>query len=214
MQRVISISATQLLPSILPSGYMKTTLTHHLLSMSIHQTPPPKFLMNLTFIIIPLLMPLLVPPPRLTFNRGCTHGATYLTLFITLLNCFPPTILLMIYTLLNFTLTPPYFRSWRQWTDFRVPFVMMFRAVRAITEIETEELSVIQVEVLKRTGIAASMIIGLEHESFNLKKKVMELTEEADVLTNWLKIHERSIIDMVVAGEGAEENAFEAVDKE
>ncbi|KAK2987112.1 hypothetical protein RJ640_019672 [Escallonia rubra] len=87
-------------------------------------------------------------------------------------------------------------------------------AVRAITEIETEELSVIQVEVLKRADIAASMIIGLEHENFNLKKKVMELTEEADVLKNWLKIHERSIIDVVVAGEGAEENAFEAVDKE
>ncbi|XP_057460552.1 protein ELC-like [Actinidia eriantha] len=82
-------------------------------------------------------------------------------------------------------------------------------ALRAETEEEIEGLSALQVEMVKRVDIATSMILGLEHEKLNLKRRAMDLTDEADVLMNWLRVHNTKS-----GGEEIEEDAFEAVDKE
>ncbi|PSS06344.1 Protein ELC-like [Actinidia chinensis var. chinensis] len=76
-------------------------------------------------------------------------------------------------------------------------------AIRAETEEEIEGLLALQFEMVKRVDIATSMMIGLEHEEKNLKRRAMDLTDEADVLMNWLGGEEIE-----------EEEAFEVVDKE
>ncbi|OVA05361.1 Steadiness box [Macleaya cordata] len=55
-------------------------------------------------------------------------------------------------------------------------------------------------------------MLGIEYERSSLKQRVMEMTEEADVLMNWLRVHDRkSIISNV--NEEVEEK-FEAADEE
>ncbi|XP_057460723.1 protein ELC-like [Actinidia eriantha] len=83
-------------------------------------------------------------------------------------------------------------------------------ALRAKTEEEIEGLSVLQVEMVKRVDIATSMMIGLEHEKLNLNRRAMDLRDEADVLMNWLRVH-----DTKSRGEEIEDdNAYEVVDEE
>lgn len=62
-------------------------------------------------------------------------------------------------------------------------------ALQTKTVEEIEELSTLQVEMVKRVDITTSIIIGLEHEKMNLSRRVRDLTDEADVLMNWLKVH-------------------------
>ncbi|KAA8550809.1 hypothetical protein F0562_002493 [Nyssa sinensis] len=86
-------------------------------------------------------------------------------------------------------------------------------ALRAKTEEEVEGLSVVQAELVKRDNITSSMIIGLEHERLSLKQRVMGLMEEADILMNWLKIHDKNSVNVVLGGDEFED-AFEGVDDE
>ncbi|GFZ04782.1 hypothetical protein Acr_17g0003540 [Actinidia rufa] len=86
-------------------------------------------------------------------------------------------------------------------------------AIRAETEEEIEGLFALQFEMVKRVDIATiatSMMIGLEHEEKTLKRRAMDLTDEADVLMNWLGVHNTKS-----RGEEMEDDdAFEVVDKE
>ncbi|XP_059625941.1 protein ELC isoform X2 [Cornus florida] len=84
-------------------------------------------------------------------------------------------------------------------------------ALRAKTEEEIEELSVLQVEMVKRVDVTTSMIIGLEHERTSLKKRTKDLMEEADVLLNWVKVHDHNK-NSVAAIEI--DDVFETVDDE
>ncbi|KAK9280912.1 hypothetical protein L1049_003803 [Liquidambar formosana] len=92
----------------------------------------------------------------------------------------------------------------------RLHYDMLF--LQAKTEEEIEELSALQVEVVKRVDIATSMIIGLQHERTNLKRRVNVLAGEADVLMNWLRVHDPKSVVAVAADEL--EDAFEADDEE
>lgn len=82
-------------------------------------------------------------------------------------------------------------------------------ALRTKTEDEIEELSVLQAEMVKRVDITSSMIIALEGEKMDLKNKVVEVTEEADVLMNWVRIH-----DHKGTSDYSVEDVFEAADEE
>ncbi|KAF5930450.1 hypothetical protein HYC85_031323 [Camellia sinensis] len=69
-------------------------------------------------------------------------------------------------------------------------------AFNAETEEELERLSTLQGELVKRFDVATGMIIGLEDEKMDLKRRVMEMTEEADVLMNWLRVHDKNWDEM------------------
>ncbi|KAJ8899482.1 hypothetical protein K2173_018456 [Erythroxylum novogranatense] len=61
--------------------------------------------------------------------------------------------------------------------------------LQAKHEEEMEQLSKLNEEMVKRDDIITAMIIGLDHENMNLKERVMALTNEADVLVNWLRVN-------------------------
>lgn len=63
-------------------------------------------------------------------------------------------------------------------------------AMRTESEDEIENLSTIQSEMVKRVDVTKYMIIKLEGEKRDLKKKVKEITEETDVVMNWVKAHD------------------------
>lgn len=85
-------------------------------------------------------------------------------------------------------------------------------ALRAKTTDEIEDLSAIQAKMIERVDITTSIILGLEHERMNLKEKVEELTEEGDVLMNWLRLFHKGSGGAIL-GDDIEE-AFEVVDEE
>ncbi|KAF3436229.1 hypothetical protein FNV43_RR23321 [Rhamnella rubrinervis] len=79
--------------------------------------------------------------------------------------------------------------------------------LKATTEEETKELLELQVELVKRVGIANGMVSGLEREKLRLKERAAELAEQSDMVMNWLRVHDRQAW---VAAVGDEiENAFE-----
>lgn len=86
-------------------------------------------------------------------------------------------------------------------------------ALQTKNQAEIEELSKLQVELKGRNDIARCMVMGLEGERRMLKDKMVILTEETDVLTNWLKFNDLKLVDK---GEGDDEveDAFEAVDED
>lgn len=67
-------------------------------------------------------------------------------------------------------------------------------AMRTVSEDEIDNLSTIQAEMVKRVDVTNYMIITLEGEKRNLKKKVKEITEETDVVMNWVKAHDHDNI--------------------
>ncbi|CAL5427553.1 unnamed protein product [Camellia sinensis] len=69
-------------------------------------------------------------------------------------------------------------------------------AFNAETEEELERLSTLQGELVKRFDVATGMIIGLEDEKMDLERRVTEMTEEADVLMNWLRVHDKNWDEM------------------
>ncbi|XAR61150.1 hypothetical protein NMG60_11034774 [Bertholletia excelsa] len=109
---------------------------------------------------------------------------------------------------INCGLAQPYFASKMEAID-RLACSIHYdvAAVRAKTAEDTEGLSILQVQMAERADVIASVITGLEHEEKNLKRRVAELTEGADMLMNWLKVHGDKNLAVAV------EDAFESMDE-
>ncbi|CAK7346499.1 unnamed protein product [Dovyalis caffra] len=87
-------------------------------------------------------------------------------------------------------------------------------ALLAQTEDEMEDLPILQEELVKRDDIITSMIIGVEHERMNLKDRVENLTNQADVLVNWLRVNDPKSVVTKAENEMDDGDAFEAGDEE
>ncbi|GKV20143.1 hypothetical protein SLEP1_g30304 [Rubroshorea leprosula] len=87
---------------------------------------------------------------------------------------------------------------------------------QANAQSEIEELSVLQEELRRRVVITDGMITGLDEERGELKQRVKELTKEAHMLANWVRVNDpKSIVTgMNGTGDGGVEEAFEAIDGE
>ncbi|CAI9781226.1 unnamed protein product [Fraxinus pennsylvanica] len=78
-------------------------------------------------------------------------------------------------------------------------------AIRPKIDQEIEHFSALQAEMINRVDVADSILIGLEHESDNLKKGIEKMSDESDKLLNWLKVYDKNWDNI--------EDAFEAADK-
>ncbi|KAI3806030.1 hypothetical protein L1987_21920 [Smallanthus sonchifolius] len=78
------------------------------------------------------------------------------------------------------------------------------------TNDEVETLVALQGEMRTRVDITDNMIIGLDQEKTELKQQVKEMTDEADILVNWLMVNK---VNLSVAIGGRVEDAFECVDE-
>ncbi|KAI3942777.1 hypothetical protein MKW92_013359 [Papaver armeniacum] len=77
---------------------------------------------------------------------------------------------------------------------------------------DIEALSGLQEELVDIADIATSIILGVENERTSLKQRVLEMTEEADMMTQWLRVCDpKSIIS---ATGNKIEAAFEVEDME
>lgn len=86
-------------------------------------------------------------------------------------------------------------------------------AMRAAIEEELEGLSSLQSEMIKRVDMASSLVMDLDHEESSLKRRVMQLRDQADVLTNWLRVNDHHHHQVNVLGDDEMEDPFEAVDE-
>lgn len=77
----------------------------------------------------------------------------------------------------------------------------------AEAEEQTEQLSKMQAEMVSRAEIANGMVSELEREKLMLTERVKELAVEADVVMNWLRVHDREAWSAATGDEV--ENAFE-----
>lgn len=66
--------------------------------------------------------------------------------------------------------------------------------------------------MVKRVGIAKRIAMGLDREKKQMRRKVKELTEEADMLMNWVVVNDPKNVRAVAGGEEVEE-MFEAGDE-
>ncbi|KAD6120108.1 hypothetical protein E3N88_11379 [Mikania micrantha] len=82
-------------------------------------------------------------------------------------------------------------------------------ALRENTNYEVEKLVTLENEMRMRVDFADNIIIGLDHEKTKLKQRVKEMTDESDILINWLTINK---VNLSVAIGGVVEDAFECVD--
>ncbi|GLT42406.1 hypothetical protein SLA2020_164070 [Shorea laevis] len=90
-------------------------------------------------------------------------------------------------------------------------------ALQSKNQVEIEELSILQEELLRRAGITENLVTGLEEERRRLKQSVEELAEGTDRIANWVRFNDPKSITSVAAsntGNGETEEAFEAVDSE
>lgn len=85
-------------------------------------------------------------------------------------------------------------------------------ALQARVEEDIEGLSILQKKLDERDDITTTMILGLDHERMSLKQKVRKMEEEADMLQNWLRVHDFNSVGVTARKEM--EEAFEAADKE
>lgn len=81
--------------------------------------------------------------------------------------------------------------------------------LRETTNDEVENLTILQADMSMRVDITTSIIIGLDHERVNLKQRVKEITDESDILINWLAVNK---VNLSVAMGGKVEDAFECID--
>ncbi|KAF8031352.1 hypothetical protein BT93_D0519 [Corymbia citriodora subsp. variegata] len=84
-------------------------------------------------------------------------------------------------------------------------------ALRSETDGEIEELLALQQEMDQRVAIVMTMVQGHERERCELRNRVARLTEEADVLINWIKVHDPK--RAVAMGEDGIDDVFEGVDE-
>ncbi|XP_076915449.1 protein ELC-like [Bidens hawaiensis] len=76
------------------------------------------------------------------------------------------------------------------------------------TKDEVEKLASLQEEMRARVDITDNLIIGIDHEKTELKQRVKEMTDEANVLVNWLMVNK---VNLSVTTGGSIEDAFECV---
>ncbi|CAK9143776.1 unnamed protein product [Ilex paraguariensis] len=88
------------------------------------------------------------------------------------------------------------------------------RALRTKTDEEIEELSSLQAEMVKRVDVTTGIIIGLDEEREKLKERVRDLSEEADVLINWLRVYDKKYSGGTSMVGDDIDDVFEAVDEE
>lgn len=82
----------------------------------------------------------------------------------------------------------------------------------SMAEKEIAELSDIQVKMAKRAEIVASVANEHEQERTSLRRLVKNMTDEADKLLNWLKVHDERRFAAVLEND-AVVDAFEGVDE-
>ncbi|KAK3441241.1 protein ELC-like [Eucalyptus grandis] len=85
-------------------------------------------------------------------------------------------------------------------------------AWRSETDEEIEELLALQQEMDQRVATVTTIVQGLERERWELRDRVAQLAEEADVLINWIKVHD--LKRAVAAGDDGIDDVFEGVDEE
>ncbi|KAI6684250.1 hypothetical protein NL676_030163 [Syzygium grande] len=85
-------------------------------------------------------------------------------------------------------------------------------ALRSKTDEEIEELLALQQEIVQRIAIVTTIVQGLERERWELRDRVVRLAEEADVLINWLKVHNPK--RAAATGDDSIDDVFEGVDEE
>ncbi|PON54404.1 Ubiquitin-fold modifier-conjugating enzyme [Parasponia andersonii] len=78
---------------------------------------------------------------------------------------------------------------------------------------EIAELTKLQAEMAKRVEFVEKMVGGFEREKEDLKKRAMELAEQADVVANWLRFSDRERVVAVIEGDEIEK-AFETAEAE
>lgn len=84
-------------------------------------------------------------------------------------------------------------------------------ALRENTNNEVEKLVALQGKMRAHVDITNTMIIGLNHEKNELKQHVKEMTDEADILINWLMVNK---VNLSLKNGGRVEDAFECVDED
>ncbi|GJT70917.1 ELC-like protein [Tanacetum coccineum] len=84
-------------------------------------------------------------------------------------------------------------------------------ALREYTNDEVEKLSILQEEMKTRVNITGDIISGLYREKADLKQNVEELTDEADMLINWLMVNK---VNLSIAMGGNAEDAFECANED
>ncbi|RVW54757.1 Protein ELC [Vitis vinifera] len=131
----------------------ETTLLWLHLCLS-HQIPPPQSMATILLWILP------VPPPPLTSYTGTTLIPISLILSITLSSSSPMTTLLCICQL-QASPTPHLYPNRKLLTGLPGRLHYDIAAIRAKTAEEIEELSALQGEMVKRVGIATSIVMGL-----------------------------------------------------
>ncbi|KAL5561808.1 hypothetical protein UlMin_031555 [Ulmus minor] len=81
------------------------------------------------------------------------------------------------------------------------------KVMNAEAENDIEELSKLQAKTAERVDFVEGLICGLDQEKRNLKGRVMKLTDDADVLMNWLRFNGREAVNSTMEDEI--EDAFE-----
>ncbi|KAI3421425.1 uncharacterized protein J3R85_012353 [Psidium guajava] len=85
-------------------------------------------------------------------------------------------------------------------------------ALRSVTDEEVEELLALQQEMDRRVAIVTAIVQGLERERRALRDRAAQLAEEADVLINWLKVHD--LKRAAATGDDGIDDVFEGADEE
>ena len=87
-------------------------------------------------------------------------------------------------------------------------------AVTAKTAEEIEVLAALEGEMEKRVVTATTIVLGLDREKKNLKRRVKEMTDEADMILNWVGVNDpRNVMAAAAVGDDRTEDAFEAADE-
>ncbi|XP_030549211.1 protein ELC-like [Rhodamnia argentea] len=85
-------------------------------------------------------------------------------------------------------------------------------ALRSEADEEIEELLALQREMDRRVAIVTGIVQGLERERRELRDRAGRLAEEADVLINWLKVHDPK--RAAATGDEGIDDVFEGADEE
>ncbi|KAF8031353.1 hypothetical protein BT93_D0520 [Corymbia citriodora subsp. variegata] len=85
-------------------------------------------------------------------------------------------------------------------------------ALRSETDKVIEKLLALQQEMDQQVEIVTTIVQGLKRERWELRDRLARLAEGADVLINWLKVHDPK--RAIATGDDSIDDAFEGVDEE
>ncbi|KAL3749708.1 hypothetical protein ACJRO7_010777 [Eucalyptus globulus] len=85
-------------------------------------------------------------------------------------------------------------------------------ALRSETDKEVEKLLALQQEMDQQVKIVTAIVQGLKRERWELRDRMARLAKEADVLINWLKVHDPK--RAMAMGDDDIDDVFEGVDEE